>query len=113
MKKLLCSLGAGCVFAFSTLMMIQSPVLSSVAVFAWIERLFSVLLVPGLIIGIIASGNIHVYDTSTVTLANFIFYSGFIYLLLTIWSNFKARSQRDSESHDRGHSNTHTYNPQK
>ena len=94
MKRLLYSLAAGCVFAFSTLMMIEFPVLSSIAVFAWFERLFSTLLMPGFFIGLTVSGNVHVTSPWVVTSANFVFYFGLVYVFLTVSGKLKAKSVR-------------------
>jgi hypothetical protein len=94
MKRLIYSLLAGCVFALSTMMMIEFPVLSPIKVFARIERLFSILLMPGFFVGFSVSGNIHVTSTWVVTSANFVFYFGLAYLLLMVSGKLKAKFRR-------------------
>jgi uncharacterized membrane protein len=94
MRKLICSLAAGCIFAFSTVMMMEFPVLSPITVFAWIERLFSILLMPGFLVGFTVSGNIHVASPWVVTSANFVLYFGLVYLLLMVREKLKAQSER-------------------
>lgn len=94
MKRLFYSLAAGCVFALSTLMMIEFPVLSSIAFVASLQRLFSVLLMPGFFVGYGISGNIHVARSAVVTSANFVFYSALAYLTLALWSMRKSTSER-------------------
>ena len=86
MKRVFHSLAAGCVFAFSTLMLIEFPVLSPIPAVAWLEHLFSVLLMPGFFLGYEISGNIHVASPVVVTTANFVFYFAVVYLALTLWS---------------------------
>ena len=93
MRRLLYSLAAGCVFAFSTLMMIEFPVLSSITVVASFQRLFSILLMPGFFVGFTVSGNIHVTNPWVVTAANFVFYFALAYLAVTLWSKLKAKSE--------------------
>ena len=92
MKRVFYSLAAGCVSAFSTLLLMQFPVLSSITVLAWFKRLFSVLLLPGFLVGYGVSGNVHVASPWLVTLANFVFYSGLVYLVLMVSHKLKARS---------------------
>ena len=104
MKRLLYSLAAGCVFAFSTLMMIEFPVLSPNTVVAWLERLFSVLLMPGFFIGFTVSGNIHVTSPWVVTSANFVFYFGLAYLFLVVAGKLKAKSPGQHRVSTSGHS---------
>ena len=106
MKRLLYSLAVGCVFAFSTLMMIEFPVLSSIAVVAWLEHLFSVLLMPGFFIGFTVIGNIHVTSPWVVTSANFVFYFGLAYLLLMVSGKLKAKLQGQRRISTSGHSTT-------
>jgi hypothetical protein len=104
MKRLIYSLVAGCAFALSTLMMIEFPVLSPITVFARIERLFSILLMPGFFVGFSVSGNIHVTSTWVVTSANFVFYFGLAYLLLMVSGKLKAKSRRRRQVPVGGHS---------
>ncbi len=49
---------------------------------------------PGYLAGYAVSGNVHVASTWVVALANFVFYSCFTYLLLTVWARIKARATR-------------------
>src|SRR5229473_7974099 len=93
MRRLLYSAAAGLAFAFSTLMMIEFPVLSPITVVASLQRLFSVLLMPGFFVGFTVSGNIHVTSSGVVTSANFVFYFALAYLTLTLWSKRKATSE--------------------
>jgi hypothetical protein len=93
MRRLIYSLAIGCVFALSTLMMIEFPVLTSIAVVAAFQRLFSILLMPGFFIGFTVSGNIHVTSPRVVTAANFVFYFALAYLTTTLWSKLKAESE--------------------
>jgi hypothetical protein len=93
MRRLVYSLTAGCVFALSTLMMIEFPILSPSAVVASFQRLFSILLMPGFFIGFSVSGNIHVTSPWVVTSANFLFYFALAYLTVTLWSKLKAKSE--------------------
>jgi hypothetical protein len=93
MRRLLYSFAVGCVFALSTLMMIEFPVLSSIEVVALFQRWFSILLMPGFLIGFAVSGNIHVTSPWVVTSANFVFYFALGYLTVTLWSKIKAKSE--------------------
>jgi drug/metabolite transporter (DMT)-like permease len=93
MRRLIYSLVASFVFALSTLMMIEFPVLSSITIFARIERLLSILLMPGFFVGFTVSGNIHVTSPWVVISANFVFYFGLAYLLLMVSDKLKAKSQ--------------------
>jgi hypothetical protein len=93
MRRLIYSFAIGCVFALSTLMMIEFPVLSSITVVATFQRLFSILLMPGFFVGFAVSGNIHVASPWVGTAANFVFYFALAYLMVTLWSKLKAKSE--------------------
>ena len=94
MRRILYSMAAGFAFAFSTLAMIEFPVLSSITVVASLQRFFSILLMPGFLLGYATSGNIHVASPVVVTSANFVFYFALAYLTLTLWSKRKSTSER-------------------
>ena len=54
----------------------------------------AILLFPGAILAIIASGNVHDFRTWVVVLGNFTFYFGVVYLVWEIWERYTRRAAR-------------------
>jgi hypothetical protein len=48
----------------------------------------AILLFPGAILAIVASGNVHDFRTSIVVVGNFAFYFGIVYLAWGIWERY-------------------------
>jgi hypothetical protein len=90
---LLASLTVGLAFAFLTWVMIgdhRHPMAIPTDL-DFLGSVFTLLLFPGLIAGILISGNIHIANIWFVALGNFIFYFGVAQLALKIRERRKAR----------------------
>jgi uncharacterized membrane protein YkvI len=48
-------------------------------------------LIAGMIVGIIASGNVHAFSTWASAIGNFLFYGGIVYLANAIWHRLSSR----------------------
>jgi hypothetical protein len=72
-------------FGLLSMLMIRSPEEIGAA---------AVLLVPGAILGIVASGNVHDFRTWVVVLGNFAFYFGVVYLVWQIWERYTRSRSR-------------------
>jgi hypothetical protein len=48
-------------------------------------------LAPGLIVGIMFSGNVHAFSIRAVAVGNFIFYFSLTYLVLALYEKYNAR----------------------
>ena len=51
----------------------------------------SIVLFPGFVLAIITSGNVHDFSIWVVSVGNFAFYAGILYLGLTIWERYRRR----------------------
>jgi len=105
MYRLIVSLVVGLAFAYLTWLMIGDyphpharPHLTGIG-FEYLGEVIMILLLPGMVTGVLVSGNIHVTNTWIVALGNFVFYFGVTYLILTRIENRKARSRRDDGAH--------------
>ena len=97
--RLIGSLVVGLAFAFVTWLMIgdyphphASPHLTGIE-FEYLGEITMILLLPGMVIGVMVSGNIHVTDTWVVALGNFVFYFGVAYFILRGIAKRKAGSR--------------------
>jgi len=59
--------------------------------FEYLGEVIMILLLPGMFAGVMVSGNIHVANTWIVSLGNFVFYFGVVYLILAVRENRRAR----------------------
>lgn len=48
-------------------------------------------LIPGMLLGIVTSGNVHAFSTWASVIGNFLFYFGLVYLANTIWRRWSSR----------------------
>jgi len=56
----------------------------------------AVLLSPGAVLAIIASGNVHDFHTWIVVLGNFVFYFGIVYLVWEIWERWTRSAAKEN-----------------
>ena len=68
-------------------------------------------LIPGCIVGIVFSGDVHDFSTPVVAVGNFFFYFGLTYLLITVgrkfrvWEKYKEKySSRPNTNEGKGNS---------
>ncbi len=93
-RKRLYALVAGCFFALLSIWMLKFTALAA----SWLGQslaplgtlLFS-FVIPGLVVGYVISGNIHVAQTWIVALANFGFYYGVAYLAQGLWLRLRPK----------------------
>jgi hypothetical protein len=80
----------GSVFGGLSVVMVKAPdLIGSVAI----------LLLPGAVVAIIVSGNVHVFSTWALSLGNGLFYFGISYLLFALWKK-RTRVSADNPSTD-------------
>ncbi len=97
MYRLIGSLLVGLAFALLTWLMIGDyphphahPHLTGIG-FEYIGEVIMILLLPGMVTGVMVSGNIHVTSVWVAALGNFVFYFGVVYLVLVSWEKRKAK----------------------
>ena len=97
--RLIRSLLVGFAFAFLTWLLIQGHLSArnAGAAITWLGTAIVVLLSPGIITGIITSGNVHTFSEWIVVSANFVFYSALSYLFLMVWQKFRTKSHANEK----------------
>jgi hypothetical protein len=82
LKRIFPAFLIGSIFAALSALMIQFPDRVGAA---------AVFLLPGFVLGIVTSGNVHAFSSWVAALGNFVFYFGVTYLASVLWEKHTHR----------------------
>jgi hypothetical protein len=87
-RKTFVSIMVGFIFAGLTSWSFRNFVVSDCA--APFRSLLDVFLMPGLLVSVALSGNVHTYEAGPAAMGNFIFYFVVTYICVAVWQKYRT-----------------------